>query len=140
MAGITGSLCERGSEVQRMSRASPDVRLCCPLVVTGSIKYDRLKDAGGGGGDLRRLRRCKHFVPRPLSFYCLFPPPPHKPFFGFRSLLIRSGKTPKPFTFMCAQSRDPELRLKLQAPCLLEILGVTPEMNAIVIHLYKIGE
>lgn len=68
----------------------------------------------------------------------LLPPPP--PFFGFRSLLIRSGKTPKPFTFMCTQSRDPELRLKLQAPCLLEILGVTPEMNAIVIHLFKIGE
>lgn len=41
---------------------------------------------------------------------------------------------------MHAQSRDPELRLKLLAHSLLEILGVTPEMNTIVIHLCKIGE
>lgn len=41
---------------------------------------------------------------------------------------------------MHAQSRELELRLKLQARSLLEILGVTPEMNAIVIHLCKIGE
>lgn len=41
---------------------------------------------------------------------------------------------------MHAQSTNPELMLKHEAPCLLETLGMTSEMNAIVIHLCKIGE
>lgn len=41
---------------------------------------------------------------------------------------------------MHAQNKNPELMLKQQAPYLLEILAVTPEMSAIVIQLCKIGE
>lgn len=109
MAGITGSLCERGSEVQsatqRMSRASPDVRLCCPLVATGSIKYDdrmigsRARE-GEGGSEAAAQMQALCTPPSQL----LLPPPT---FFRFPLFVNQKWKNTQTFHIHVYQEQVP---------------------------------
>lgn len=111
MAGITGSLCERGSEVQRMSRASPDVRLCCPLVVTGSIKYygskigSRTREVGGGESEA--AAQMQALCTPPSQLLLPLSPPTPQTFFRFPLFVNQKWKNTQTFHIRVCPEQGP---------------------------------